>query len=57
MTLEAIQRPLTALEQLIISDNATYSAAKPDLQKTGVVESINQYSQVYTILQSSFSNK
>ena len=33
-TLEAVQRPLAVLEELRISDSATYAAAKLDLKKT-----------------------
>ncbi|KAF3389776.1 hypothetical protein DPV78_011694 [Talaromyces pinophilus] len=44
-SLEAIQRPLTALEQLKISDSATYVEAKSDLEKTGVVEAVNKCGQ------------
>jgi hypothetical protein len=44
-TLEAIQRPLTALEQLGIADNSTYAEAKSDLEKTGVAEAVNKCGQ------------
>jgi hypothetical protein len=43
--LEAVQRPLAALEELTISDPATYTAAKVDLEKTGVVEAVNNCGQ------------
>jgi Fungal N-terminal domain of STAND proteins len=43
--LEGIQRPLAALEELHISDLATYTAAKMDLEKTGVVEAVNNCGQ------------
>ncbi|KAF1810926.1 hypothetical protein P152DRAFT_515351 [Eremomyces bilateralis CBS 781.70] len=43
--LEGVQRSLTALEELTISDRATYSAAKVDLEKTGVVEAVNNCGQ------------
>jgi len=36
-----IQRPLAALEALIISDDATSTAAKNALKKTGMVEAVN----------------
>jgi hypothetical protein len=45
--LEAVQRPLAALEELKISDSATYTAAKEDLEKTGVAEAVNKYGQAY----------
>jgi hypothetical protein len=32
---------LAALEELTISDLTTYTAAKADLEKTGVVETVN----------------
>ncbi|PCG88134.1 Hypothetical protein PENO1_111970 [Penicillium occitanis (nom. inval.)] len=44
-TLEAIQRPLTSLEQLTISDHATYAEAKSDLENTGVAEAVNRCGQ------------
>ncbi|RAO74323.1 uncharacterized protein BHQ10_010335 [Talaromyces amestolkiae] len=44
-TLEAIQRPLTTLEQLTISDHAIYAEAKSDLENTGVVEAVNRCGQ------------
>lgn len=43
--LEAVQRPLAALEELKISDSATYTAAKEDLEKTGVAEAVNKCGQ------------
>lgn len=43
--LEGVQRPLAALEELIISDPTTYTAAKVDLAKTGVVEAVNNCGQ------------
>jgi hypothetical protein len=43
--LEAVQRPLAALEELKISDSATYAAAKDDLEKTGVAEAVNKCGQ------------
>lgn len=39
--LEAVQRPLAALAELKISNNATYNEAKKDLEKTGVAEAVN----------------
>jgi len=39
-SLEAVQ--LAALEELKISDSATYAAAKEDLEKTGVPEAVNK---------------
>lgn len=41
-TLANIERPLAALEQLIISDEAACTAAKEDLKKTGVAEAVNK---------------
>ena len=35
--LEGIRRPLAALEELRISDPATHTVAKADLEKTGIV--------------------
>ncbi|EED22759.1 hypothetical protein TSTA_062460 [Talaromyces stipitatus ATCC 10500] len=43
--LEAIQRPLTALEQLTISDYAVYAEAKSDLENTRVAEAVNRCGQ------------
>jgi hypothetical protein len=43
--LEGVQRPLAALEELIISDPITYTAAKADLEKTGIVEAVNNCGQ------------
>ncbi|OAP54480.1 hypothetical protein AYL99_11581 [Fonsecaea erecta] len=39
--LEGVQRPLAALEELTISDPTTYTAAKADLERTGVSEAVN----------------
>jgi hypothetical protein len=41
-TSEGIERPLAALEQLSISDEATSIAAKEDLKKAGVAEAVNR---------------
>lgn len=41
-SLANIQRPLDALEQLSILDEATSIAAKEDLRKTGVAEAVNK---------------
>lgn len=41
-SLTNIQRPLAALEQLIISDEAVSVAAKEDLEKTGIAEAVNK---------------
>jgi hypothetical protein len=43
--LDAVRRPLAALGELSISDEATYTAAKEDLEKTGVVEAVNNCGQ------------
>jgi uncharacterized protein YoxC len=43
--LEAIQLPLSALENLQISDDKTYTAAKGDLESTGVAEAVNKCGQ------------
>jgi hypothetical protein len=43
--LEGVQRPLATLEELNISDLATYTAAKVDLEKTGVVDAVNNCGQ------------
>jgi uncharacterized protein YPO0396 len=43
--LEGVQRPLAALEELTISDPTTYATAKADLEKTGVVEAVNNCGQ------------
>jgi hypothetical protein len=40
--LEGIQRPLAALGELSISDEATSTAAKEDLKKIGVAEAVNK---------------
>jgi hypothetical protein len=42
--LEGVQRPLAALEELTISGPTIYTAAKVDLEKTGVVEAVNNCS-------------
>jgi len=42
LNLEAIQRPLAALERLHISDQATHDKAKEDLKKTGVIDAVNK---------------
>lgn len=39
--LKAVQRPLTALQALRISDQETYDIAKGDLEKTGIAEAVN----------------
>ena len=39
--LDAVQRPLTALQALRISDQETYNVAKEDLEKTGIAEAVN----------------
>jgi hypothetical protein len=44
-TLEAVQRPLAALKELNFSDSATYTAAKEDLEKTGVAKAVNECGQ------------
>lgn len=44
-TLEAIQRPLAALKELNFSDSATYTAAKEDLEKTGLAKAVNECGQ------------
>jgi hypothetical protein len=41
-SLEAIQRPLAALREVQFRDSAGYTAAKEDLDKTGVAEAVNQ---------------
>ncbi len=43
--LEAVQRPLNALQELKISDRDTYVVAKEDLKKAGVAEAVNQCGQ------------
>ncbi len=43
--LEGVQRPLAALEELAILDPIAYTAAKADLEKTGVVEAVNNCGQ------------
>ena len=43
--LEAVQRPLAALEVVKISDSATYVAAKDDLENTIVAEAVNKCGQ------------
>lgn len=43
--LEAIQLPLSALENLQISDSTTYDETKKDLEKTGVAEAVNNCGQ------------
>ena len=40
--LEAIQRPLTALERLQVSDEQIYTAAKEDLESTGVAQAVKE---------------
>jgi Fungal N-terminal domain of STAND proteins len=45
LNLEGIQRPLSTLEALSISDGQTSHAAKEDLKKTGVVEAVNNCGQ------------
>lgn len=40
--LAAIHRPLTALEQLVISDMNISTAAKDGLQRTGIAEAVNR---------------
>ncbi|KAJ6013159.1 hypothetical protein N7522_003514 [Penicillium canescens] len=43
--LEAIRHPLSILEDLQISDEPTYLAAKRDLERTGVAEAVNKCGQ------------
>src|SRR5579862_435703 len=43
--LEGVRRLLAALEELTISDPTIYTAAKADLEKTGVVEAVNNCGQ------------
>lgn len=43
--LEAIQLPLSALENLRISDRTTCNETKEDLKKTGVAEAVNNCGQ------------
>lgn len=43
--LEAIQLPLSALENLQIPDSKTYDETKKDLEKTGVAEAVNNCGQ------------
>ena len=43
--LEAIQRPLTALEEFKFPDGASCTAAKEELKKTGVAEAVNKCGQ------------
>ncbi|KUJ10179.1 uncharacterized protein LY89DRAFT_656845 [Mollisia scopiformis] len=43
--LEGVQRPLAALEELTISDRTIYITTKADLEKTGVVEAVNNCGQ------------
>ncbi|KAF2272441.1 uncharacterized protein EI97DRAFT_504224 [Westerdykella ornata] len=45
-SLANIERPLAALEQLRISDEATSIAAKEDLRKAGVAEAVNKCGDV-----------
>lgn len=40
--LEGIQRPLDALKSISITDESTLTAAKEDLKKTGIAESVNE---------------
>jgi hypothetical protein len=40
--LEAIQRSLSALNDLQISDDITYTEVKETLEKTGVAEAVNE---------------
>ncbi|EPS34466.1 hypothetical protein PDE_09430 [Penicillium oxalicum 114-2] len=40
--LEAIQRPLTALERLQVSDEQIYTAVKEDLESTGVAQAVKE---------------
>lgn len=47
-TLEGIQRPLAALEKLSISDPLVYITAKADLEKTGIVEAVNNCGRACT---------
>ncbi|THC90893.1 hypothetical protein EYZ11_009648 [Aspergillus tanneri] len=44
-SLEAIQRPLSVLTELTITDSTTYVAAKEDLKKAGLAESVNKCGQ------------
>ena len=43
--LKGVQRSLAALEELTISDPTTYATAKADLEKTSVVEAVNNCGQ------------
>lgn len=43
--LEAIQRPLTALQEFKFPDGPSCAAAKEDLKKTGVAEAVNKCGQ------------
>lgn len=46
--LEAIQRPLTALQEFKFPDGPSCTAAKEDLKKTGVAEAVNKCGQACT---------
>jgi hypothetical protein len=41
-TLDGIERPLAALDQLSLSDITTSSVAKEDLERAGVAEAVNK---------------
>lgn len=41
-SLDAIQRPLSSLSQISISDETTFNATKKDLDAAGVAEAVNQ---------------
>ncbi|EED13640.1 conserved hypothetical protein [Talaromyces stipitatus ATCC 10500] len=43
--LEGVQRPLAALEELQIPNQAMYTEAKSDLEKTGIAEAVNKCGQ------------
>ena len=43
--LEAIQRPLTALQEFKFADSPSCTSAKEDLKKTGVAEAVNKCGQ------------
>lgn len=43
--LKDIQLPLSALENLRISDSTTFDEARRDLEKTGVAEAVNNCGQ------------
>ena len=47
--LDGVQRPLAALEELTISNHTIYITTKADLEKTGVVEAVNNCGHVPTL--------